>query len=74
MFANPIEFCYGNVMGVVLGPVITNCHPLTGAFWMAFSVISTSCSHSRYCCLGAQNHDIHHEHFDYTTAWTSSWT
>jgi len=65
MFANPIEFCYGNVMGVVLGPVITNCHPLTGAFWMAFSLISTSCSHSGYRCLGAQNHDIHHEHFDY---------
>ena len=27
MYANPIEYCIGNVMGVVLGPAISNAHP-----------------------------------------------
>ena len=65
MYANPIEFCVGNVTGVVLGPALTNCHPASAAFWMAYSLISTSCSHSGYRVLGAENHDGHHEHFDY---------
>ncbi len=26
MYTNPIEFCLGNLLGVSLGPVITNCH------------------------------------------------
>ena len=65
MFANPIEFAVGNVAGVVLGPALTNCHPYSAAFWMAFSLISTSGSHSGYYIFGAEEHDAHHEHFDY---------
>lgn len=64
MYANPIEFIVGNVMGVVLGPAVTNCHPLTAGFWMAFALISTSFSHSGYRMLGASNHDLHHEQFN----------
>ena len=64
-YANPVEFSIGNVMGVVLGPAVTNCHPFVAAFWMALSLISTSMSHSGYLALGASNHDQHHEHFDY---------
>ena len=45
-YANPIEFNLGNVMGVVLGPALTNCHPYTAAFWLAFSLASTAGSHS----------------------------
>jgi len=65
MYANPIEFCVGNVGGVVLGPALTNCHPVAAGFWMAFSLVSVSMSHSGYKCLGADKHDQHHEHFDY---------
>ena len=62
MYANPIEFCVGNVMGVILGPAITNCSPAECAFWMCFSLASTSASHSGYRFMGATDHDLHHEH------------
>jgi len=62
-YANPIEFNLGNVLGVVLGPALTNCHPYAGAYWMAFSLASTAGSHSGYYLLGAQDHDRHHEFF-----------
>jgi len=65
VYANPIEFCCGNVAGVVLGPAVTNCHPYTAAFWMAFSLVSTSMAHSGYLVFGCDKHDLHHEHFDY---------
>ena len=62
MYAHPIEYCIGNVMGVIIGPMLTNCHPYECAFWMAFSLVSTSASHSGYFFLGATDHDAHHEH------------
>ena len=48
MYAHPVEFTIGNVLGVILGPAITNCHPFTACFWYAFSLISTGGSHSGY--------------------------
>ena len=65
MYAHPIEYTIGNVMGVIIGPAITNCHPYTAAFWMTYSLVATAGSHSGYYILGAENHDWHHEHFDY---------
>lgn len=65
VYAHPVEYCIGNAAGVILGPTLTNCHPLSAGFWMAFSLISTAMSHSGYAFLGAENHDLHHEHFDY---------
>ncbi len=65
VYANPIEFIVGNVGGVVLGPALTNCHPYSAAFWMAYALASTSFSHSGYTAFGATSHDQHHEHFDY---------
>ncbi len=64
MYANPIEFCIGNVGGVILAPALTNCHPYLGAFWYAFALTSTCGSHSGYTFLGASSHDAHHEHLD----------
>jgi sterol desaturase/sphingolipid hydroxylase (fatty acid hydroxylase superfamily) len=46
---------------VILGPALTNCHPITGAFWMTFSLAATCGSHSGYFVFGARNHDAHHE-------------
>ena len=62
MYANPVEFCIGNVLGVILGPALTNCSPVECAFWMCFSLASTSASHSGYRFMGATDHDLHHEH------------
>ena len=63
MYAHPVEYCIGNVLGVILGPCLTNCHPYECAFWMTYSLASTSASHSGYFFLGATDHDAHHEHF-----------
>ena len=52
-------------MGIILGPCITNCHPLTMCGWLTLSLVSTSSTHSGYWMLGAEGHDHHHEHFDY---------
>jgi len=65
MYAHPIEYNIGNVLGVILGPAITNCHPYVACFWMLYSLVSTSSTHSGYTFLGCQGHDWHHEHFDY---------
>ena len=65
VYANPLEFCIGNVGGVVVGPALTNCHPYSSYFWMAFSVTATSMAHSGYIGFGATKHDQHHEFFDY---------
>ena len=34
-------------------------------FWMAFALASTSGAHSGYYIFGAEEHDRHHEFFDY---------
>jgi sterol desaturase/sphingolipid hydroxylase (fatty acid hydroxylase superfamily) len=65
MYANPIEFCIGNLGGVVIGPVITNCHPYTAYFWTCFGLFSTGGSHSGYTFFDAKGHDAHHEFFNY---------
>jgi len=65
MFAHPIEFLVGNTLGVVLGPALTNAHPYSSMFWMAFALASTSGAHSGYFVFGAESHDRHHEFFDY---------
>jgi len=65
MYAHPIEFVVGNLTGVVLGPILTGCHPFTAYFWLCFSLMSTGGSHSGYFFLGAEEHDDHHLHFNY---------
>ena len=64
-YAHPFEFIVGNLMGVILGPILTNCHPLTSYVWITNALISTGGSHSGYICMGAGFHDAHHQYFDY---------
>ena len=63
-YAHPIEFVFGNLAGVILGPAITNCHPMTTAFWICLALFTTGGSHSGYKFLGAKSHDHHHQYFD----------
>eukprot|EP01134_Creolimax_fragrantissima_P006886 CFRG6886T1 len=65
MYANPLEYAVGNQLGVVLGPLLSNAHPYTCYFWLAFALISTGGSHSGYTLFGATHHDLHHELFHY---------
>ena len=64
MYANPIEFTLGNLMGVALGPVLTNAHPYTAYYWFCYALVSTGGSHSGYTFFDAESHDRHHEYFN----------
>lgn len=41
MYAHPVEFLVGNLLGVVLGPMITTCHPFTSYVWIHMALMST---------------------------------
>lgn len=64
-YAHPFEFVVGNLMGIILGPILTNCHPLTSYVWITNALISTGGSHCGYEFMGAVFHDAHHQYFDY---------
>ena len=63
-YAHPIEFLFGNLAGVILGPVVANAHPLTAYWWVSFALVNTCGSHSGYVWHGAIGHDLHHEKFN----------
>ena len=65
MYAHPIEFVVGNLTGVILGPLLTRCHPITSYIWICNSLISTGGSHSGYMMCFADFHDQHHQYFDF---------
>ena len=65
MYAHPVEFVGGNLLGVVLGPILTRCHPLTSFVWIHNALMSTGGSHSGYKMFYAEFHDAHHQYFDY---------
>jgi len=64
VYAHPLEYLFGNLAGVILGPVLANCHPLTAYWWVTLSLVSTCGSHSGYAWHGAIGHDLHHEKFN----------
>ena len=65
VYAHPLEFLVGNVAGVLLGPVLSNCHPYTAYLWVATSLVSTCGAHSGYTFFSAQKHDDHHQFFNW---------
>jgi len=64
MYAHWIEFAFGNMAGVMLGPLITNCHPFLAFFWVCFAMVNTGGGHSGYFCFSGKGHDMHHELFN----------
>jgi sterol desaturase/sphingolipid hydroxylase (fatty acid hydroxylase superfamily) len=64
-YAHPFEFIVGNLTGIILGPLLTNCHPFTSYVWITNALFSTGGSHSGYSFMGAAFHDAHHQYFDY---------
>jgi len=73
MYAHPVEFALGNLLGVILGPYITGCHPVEASFWVLMSLVATGAGHSGYLCLGALYHDRHHQYFDYNFGVGALW-
>jgi sterol desaturase/sphingolipid hydroxylase (fatty acid hydroxylase superfamily) len=64
VYAHPIEFVFGNVGGIALGPILTNAHPFSAYAWYFIALVSTCASHSGYDMFGAEKHDDHHRLFD----------
>ena len=66
IYAHPIEFIVGNVMGVGLGNCLTNAHPYTSYFWYACALTDTARQHSGYAFVYSSRHDDHHsDYFNY---------
>jgi len=63
VYAHPIEFIFGNVAGVTIGPILCRVHPYTCYAWYAFALSTTCRHHSGYDFFDAQEHDAHHEFF-----------
>ena len=60
-YAHPLEFIFGNVLGIGAGPILTNAHPYTAYAWFTLALLSTCKGHSGYDILNARTHDIHHQ-------------
>lgn len=64
-YAHPVEFIFGNVLCIGLGPILTNAHPFTAFFWFSAAMLSTCKGHSGYDWLNAATHDAHHQYTMY---------
>lgn len=64
-YAHPLEFIFGNVLCIALGPIITNGHPYTSYFYFTMAILSTCKGHSGYNFLNAVTHDNHHQYSNY---------
>lgn len=62
-YAHPIEFIFGNVSVLAMGPMVLGVHVTTFWLWVVFSTIETCHSHSGWHLpfLGSNEaHDFHH--------------
>lgn len=67
-YAHPIEFVFGNVFPVLLGPYLARAHVQVLWLWMMLAISATCNGHSGYLMPfspfhDARNHDIHHSSF-----------
>lgn len=60
-YAHPMEFTFGNVLPIALGPMLTNAHPNTAYIWFAMAMLSTCKGHCGYDVANAATHDAHHQ-------------
>ena len=65
VYAHPLEFSFGNLLGVIAGPALSNAHPYTAIFWAVLTLVNTGGAHSGYPIFGCEKHDVHHEFFHY---------
>ncbi len=64
IYCHPIEFLFGNVLPVVLGPLIyQECDNVTLCVWAALAAFTTVCAHSGYIILDKKmTHLLHHRY------------
>ena len=59
-YAHPIEHIICNIGSVYLPVIIVGLHWKLSLLWIFFGIISVVISHSGYCNIGAERHDLHH--------------
>ena len=64
-YAHPIEFVFGNVACIALGPIVLNAHPYTCYVWFTLAMLSTCKGHCGYNIFNARTHDLHHQYFHF---------
>ncbi|KAG2373364.1 hypothetical protein C9374_012230 [Naegleria lovaniensis] len=76
-YAHPLEFLFGNVVPVLLGPVLMRTHLFWYWVWIAYKLLETSYVHSGFdfklfgrLQFGTNEHAYHHSHYqDAYGAW-----
>jgi len=65
VYAHPLEFAFGNIFPIYLGPMLTNAHPMTCyIFWFPLAMAGTCKGHCGYRIMGLVDpHDAHHFYF-----------
>eukprot|EP00761_Pharyngomonas_kirbyi_P013137 gb/GECH01013164.1/.p1 GENE.gb/GECH01013164.1/~~gb/GECH01013164.1/.p1 ORF type:complete len:266 (+),score=40.31 gb/GECH01013164.1/:1-798(+) len=68
-YAHPVEFLFGNILPIFVGPLLCGAHILTTWFWNMLSIIVTVSHHGGYQLpwliggLDPEYHDLHHQRF-----------
>ena len=68
IYAHPVEYIFGNILPVILGPLILQSHVITFLLFQLFAIINTINSHSGYnipLLFNPIDHDIHHLKYKY---------
>lgn len=61
VYAHPLEFVFGNVLPIYLGPILCDSHPITCYLWWGLAMLGTCKGHSGYTIMGHRdNHEDHH--------------
>ena len=66
VYAHPLEFVFGNVLPIYLGPILCNSHPITCYLWWGLAMLGTCKGHSGYTIMGHRDdHEDHHVLYQY---------
>jgi len=64
-YAHPLEIVFGNVLPLMVGPLLCKSHIFTTAVWLFAYQVHTTCTHSGFWfCDDNGMHDEHHAKFN----------
>ena len=68
LYAHPLEYIFGNIIPVVLGPLLCESHFITLLLFQFMAIVNTVSVHSGYkipFLINPTSHDIHHLKYKY---------
>jgi len=73
--AHPLEYIFGNILPIIIGPIICNSHLITIWIWQLMAIFNTVIVHSGYAPTNSIydyiylpnpiKHDVHHMYYKY---------